>query len=359
MTIKTIGQTTYRRYINKQVVFEISVQQMIGHVAAHFASSMQIDADGAPRGYHEADQREYDNHQQCFDWLKNLKPSDRHGRQGIDGFGPAYGFTISGTSLEDKRKGKRDVARYVDASEIPYVVLPANFPLPDGALKSDVWDWLGCIAYVIDLESGHASGAVFADVGNHVGEGSIALAQRLCRRPFYPKYPPKVCGIDSKRFCFIIFPNEIMTMPLNVSEIEARAKTCFDTWGGWPGLDQALKSTPQEKPHYAEDDNIAQLHLPAPKGPCSSPYSYPTIRVARAAENAELFDIPIRGRVIAKIRAGQQIDLVQQLANSTWLRVMIESHGKTVEGYMESKALDRSGSPSDPATSPASPTSDH
>ena len=49
--IRTIGTTKYRRYIDKQYVFEIEVQQVEGKVAAHFASSMQVDVDGAPMAY--------------------------------------------------------------------------------------------------------------------------------------------------------------------------------------------------------------------------------------------------------------------------------------------------------------------
>ncbi len=270
--IHNIGKTTYRRYLDldhSSHTLEIAVQQVEGTVAAHFVAAMQIDADGEPRGYHEQDVDAYSNKKPCFDWVENPNPNDRHGHQGQNGaIGPAPGFTISGTSLQDKTKAVNNTARYVDASTVPYIVLPTSFPVPAGATDADVKDWLGCLAYVVDLKSGHAAGAVFADVGPRVGESSIALALRLCRNPFSKKYHPKVTGIDSKRFFYIVFPNDRMTMPLAIDQIEIRAKTLFEAWGGWAAVAVAIKQVPQEQPHIADDDNIHELVLPPAKGPC-------------------------------------------------------------------------------------------
>jgi hypothetical protein len=340
--IHKIGTTHYRRYISGQKTFTIDVQQVTGIVAAHFASSMQIDADGAPKGYHEGDEHEWDNHWPCFDWLENLKASDRHGQQGIDGaVGPAYGFTISQTSLQDRNvHDDRNTARYVDASVIPFVVLPADFPLADGTNTAKLSDCLGCLCYVVDLTSGHATGAVFADVGPHVGEASLATALRLGRSPFYPQCHPKVSGIDSKRFFTIVFLNERLTMPLTVAAIQTRAEALFHAWGDWAGLAVALKQVTKEIPGGAVDDDIATLPLPPPKGPVER---HPELvidvfepqRIHSTVQTATPFlDAPPDGDLIARLPAGTELELVETLPHGRWLRVLATVAGRLQQGYV-------------------------
>lgn len=340
--IRKIGTTQYRRYIKRQYTFEIDVQQVQGQVAAHFASSMQIDADGAPKAYHEDDRSPYDNNQPCFDWLENVKPSDRHGRQGIDGAkGPAYGFTITATSLHDNGKAKNDTSRYVDASVIPYIVLPSGFPLPAGTTGAgDITDCLGCLAYVVDLISGHSAGAVFADAGPRSGEASIALALRLGRRPFYRDYHPKVSGIDDKRFFTVVFANERLAMPLSADVIQTRARARFDDWGGWPQLVAAVKEVPEERPHFAADDNVARLRVPDDKGPALTQVEDVGVESAGSAESystvtaTQLLPAPGAGGAIATLAAGSELSYVQETPDKQWLRVIVRAQAALQEGYV-------------------------
>jgi hypothetical protein len=348
--IHTIGITHYRRWLDGERTFEIDVQQVNGIVAAHFVSSMQIDADGAPKGYHEGDEHEWDNNWPCFDWLENLNQSDRHGQQGIGGaVGPAQGFTISATSLKDLNVANtQNTARYVDASVIPYIVLPADFPLADGTTHANtITDCLGCLAYVIDLVSGHATGAVFADAGPRSGEASLATALRLGRKPFYPHCPPKVSGIDAKRFFTIVFPNERLAMPLTVSDIQTRAQTQFQSWGDWAGLAAALQQVPKERPGGAPDDDIATLTLPPSTGPVDqspvvvleaapAPRTFLSLRGDTAMVNA-----PPDGAAIGTLAAGTQVELIEALPNDSWLRVLATIDGQLRQGYVPAGAIDQ------------------
>ena len=134
----------------------------------------------------------------------------------------------------DSRYPANDTRRYVDASSIPYVVLPKGaFPLPAGTtLKS------GCVVCVVDTKTGGYSGAIFADVGRAVGEASIRLAQRLGLTPFSSSRWPKVVGFsggaNDRRFLYLVFPETAIAAPWPVDEIQAQADALFAElgWGG-------------------------------------------------------------------------------------------------------------------------------
>lgn len=227
----------------------IDVWQLSGSQSAHFLSKLEVDADGAPRAYHPKDRNPPDNEGKAFDWLANLGSSDRHGIQGENGaVGPAPGFVISATSLTDERYPFNDTRRYVDASSIPYVVLPKGvFPLPaETTLK------LGCLVYVVDTKTGGTSGAIFADIGRAVGEGSIRLAQRLGLVPFSSSRYPKVVGFSGgakdRRFFYLVFPETVITAPWPIEEIQAQATALFEAWGGADRLKVVVPGLPTLKP---------------------------------------------------------------------------------------------------------------
>jgi len=227
----------------------VDVMQLDGTNGAYFFSKLAVDADGAPRAYHPRDVNPPANKGKAFDWLANLSNSDRHGIQGEDGEGPARAFVVSGTTAQNPAvKNTKSTARYVDASTIPYVVLPrAKFPLPKGMKLKD-----GCVAFVVDTKTGGTSGAIFADVGNAVGEGSIALARRLGLDPFSKKLFPKVIGFQDKkdfsRFFCVVFPRAIIAPPWPVADIQKAADAQFKAWGGEAQLKAIVAGLPSLKP---------------------------------------------------------------------------------------------------------------
>ena len=204
------------------------VWQLKGSDAYFFVSKLDIDADGAPRAYNPKDEKPPDNHTKALDWLRNLSARDQHGIQGRDGVGPEPGFVISATSLHNDEYPKNDTRHWVDAETIPYIVLTDYFPAaPD---KPRVR--LGDCAMVIDLKSGNMSGAIFADGGNAVGEGSLRLALNLGLDPTASSHPPKVTGYHRLDFLYITFPGAHVAPPWDVSEIQKTTTEKFKQWGG-------------------------------------------------------------------------------------------------------------------------------
>jgi hypothetical protein len=188
---------------------------------AFYVSKLAVDADGSPRAYHPGDTGAYD-------YLANIAVSSLFGIQGQGSVGPAPDFYVSGTSLSDPRyPSTRDTRHRVDAGLIPYFVSPASLPVPPGrAFK------LGALGFVIDLKTGGWSGAIYADSGHAVGEGSIALAKGLGLDPFSKRHPPKVVGFDGKQFLYMVFPDVRIAPPWTEAAIRTQARAKFDAWGG-------------------------------------------------------------------------------------------------------------------------------
>jgi hypothetical protein len=151
---------------------EVPVWQLPNSRAFFFVSGMTIDADGAPNAYSPDDTGldELANAGTPAHWDGII--TDRDGNPLIQQEGdPSPGYYISCTSLSDRTKKFSDQARYVDASKIPYVVLPNDVADREGAR-------LGDFAFVMNLQNGKSSFAIYADIGT-LGEGSVALANAL------------------------------------------------------------------------------------------------------------------------------------------------------------------------------------
>jgi hypothetical protein len=128
-------------------------------LAFFFESSVTIDADGAPNAYH------LDN--LGLDDLTNAGApgswsglaADKNGIPFIQGLDdPFPGYYVSTTHLSYRTKAANDPARYVDASKIPYIVLPEGLETRTGALPGD-------LAQVFNLQNGKSSPAIFCGYG--------------------------------------------------------------------------------------------------------------------------------------------------------------------------------------------------
>ncbi|MDE3111182.1 MAG: hypothetical protein KGL02_14760, partial [Acidobacteriota bacterium] len=152
--------------------WEVPIWRFRGTNAFFFTSGMTIDADGAPNAYNADDTGLDDlaNAGAPGHWEGILQ--DKDGNPAVQGAGDPYpGYYISCTSLADWTKAPNDPTRFVDASKIPYVVLPGDLARAAGARPGD-------LAVAVNLGNGNYSYAIFADVGT-LGEGSIALANNL------------------------------------------------------------------------------------------------------------------------------------------------------------------------------------
>ena len=187
-----------------------------------FEAGMTIDADGAPNAYN-AENTGLDDLANAGDpthWDGLV--ANREGVPLIQGpDDPFPGYYVSCTALTDRTKSQSDPARYVDASKIPYIVLP-------GDLARDAGARLGDFAVVTNTRNGKSSYAIFADIGT-LGEGSIALADNL--------------GIWSNAreggtrggIIFQVFPGSGNGQPRTVEEINTEtAKLVQDVGGAGP-----------------------------------------------------------------------------------------------------------------------------
>jgi Fungal chitosanase of glycosyl hydrolase group 75 len=203
----------------------VRVRRRTGEKALFFVAGMQIDADGAPRAYHPQ------GSPPGLDFLANAGHpgnffgvvTDRHGNPVVQSaHDPAPGFFVSPTSLQRPDLGVENPRRYVDASAIPYIVLPA-LVRDKGGVR------LGDFATVRRRSNGKVSHAIFADGGPaaKIGEGSIALAKAL-GVPSSPKHG----GTNEKEIVYVVFAGSGNGRPRTKAEIDAKAKTLLEAWGG-------------------------------------------------------------------------------------------------------------------------------
>jgi hypothetical protein len=190
--------------------------------AFFFESSLTVDADGAPNAYHP-DNLGLDN-------LANAGApgswsglaADKSGAPYIQGSDDLFpGYYVSSTSLYDLTKAASDPARYVDASRIPYIVLPEGMDSQSGA-------HLGDFAVVFNLQNGMSSPAIFADTGppDRIGEGSVALAENL------GLWPDARSGGTTRGILYLVFPGSGNGNPRSIEEINSEAERLYRFWGG-------------------------------------------------------------------------------------------------------------------------------
>jgi hypothetical protein len=198
---------------------EAPIWQSADSKAFVFIAGMTIDADGAPNAYNPDDTGldELANAGSPTRWDGIV--TDRHDepllQQETD---PFPGYYVSCTSLVDDSKRRSDPARYVDATKIPYVVLPQEIAERGGA-------HLGDFAFVENLRNGKSSFAIYADIGT-VGEGSVALAERLGISPNARH------GGESDGILYMFFPGSGNMKPRSINEIQGEGeKLLFDSGG--------------------------------------------------------------------------------------------------------------------------------
>lgn len=199
---------------------DIPIGRFGGNSAFFYESGMTIDADGAPNAYHP-DNVGLDDLQNAGapgGWEGLAKGPD--GEPYIQGPDDPYpGYYVSATALADRSKAVSDPARYVDASKVPFIVLPGGMARQLGARPGD-------FAVVFNRRNGKSSYAIFGDVGPHdrIGEGSVALAENL--------------GIHSDArnggarggIVYLVFPGSGNGKPRTIGEINAEAENLLLNW---------------------------------------------------------------------------------------------------------------------------------
>jgi hypothetical protein len=204
---------------DRQHFHEVPVWQLPGSQAFFFVAGMTIDADGAPNAYGPNDTGLDDMANAGVPTHWDGIMTDRDGNPLLqEESDPFPGYYISCTSLSDHGKKPTDPTGYVDASKVPYVVLPNDLADRGGAR-------LGDFAVVMNLRNGKWSYAIYADNGT-IGEGSIALADKLgiwsdARR-----------GGESDGILYLVFPGSGNLQPRTVDEIQNEAEKLLHDWAG-------------------------------------------------------------------------------------------------------------------------------
>jgi Fungal chitosanase of glycosyl hydrolase group 75 len=221
MGAKEVQQPPERGLDNPPAAF-LEVSQHAGHDA------------GAPNAYH-ADDIGIDylaNAGRPGNWWALVTDNGRANGTPViqDENAPYPGYYVSRTSLEDRARAERDPRRYIDATKIPYVVLPPQLL----ASRTAGGARLEHFAAVMNTLNGKLGFAIFADVEpkDKLGEGSIALAQEI-GVPSDPKRGGKG-GI-----AYLLFPGSGNGEPRSREEIVIGATRLVDEFGG----DQQLRTS--------------------------------------------------------------------------------------------------------------------
>jgi hypothetical protein len=206
--------------------------------AFFFTAGMAIDADGAPNAYDPQNTGldDVSNAGSPGHWDGVLEDSD--GNPLLQGPGdPFPGYYISCTALADRSKPRLDPTRFVDASKIPYIVLPGDVARDAGAR-------LGDFAVVFNLRSGAFTYAIFADIGT-LGEGSIALADNL------GIWSDARQGGRSRGILYLVFPGSGNHQPRTPEEITAEASQLFRQWGGTERANSCARDIAPPSPYWS------------------------------------------------------------------------------------------------------------
>ena len=198
----------------------IPIGRLPGSSAFFYESGMTIDADGAPNAYHPDNTGLDDlaNAGTPGGWEGLAKDAD--GEPIIQGPNdPFPGYYVSATALADRSKPANDPTRYVDASKIPFVVLPGGMARQLGARPGD-------FAVVFNQRNGKSSYAIFGDVGpyDRIGEGSMALAENLGIRSDARN------GGARRGILYLVFPGSGNGTPRTIEEINAEGQKLLQAW---------------------------------------------------------------------------------------------------------------------------------
>jgi hypothetical protein len=212
----------------------------------------RVDADGAPNAYHPDDV----NGRACpargrgldcpanagyrsnsgsgnSDWWQSVlvpdpeRPSFAYRQRS----GPTAGYFVSQTSLrQTSQAGRTSPLSYVDASRIPYAVMPMPFFQMPGTGS------MGDIGFAVNLDNGRTTPFVFADVKGsaaRLGEGSIAFWQALGGNDLNPR---NGAGLPEGRIAYLVFPRSKdqidIGWPIDAERLRDAAMSRLTAFGG-------------------------------------------------------------------------------------------------------------------------------
>ncbi len=205
-----------------------------GRTYSYRTPHIALDADGSPRAYNPQDTGLDANANAGYPnkgWRSVLAvdPSDPS-RPYVQPTGPHAGYFVSKTSLRSHTLPDTDVAAYVDAEAIPYVVFPGAFYAIGGTGR------YGDLAMARSIATGLESAAIIADGGPTkapLGEVSLALATAMGG---HNPNPRNGAGAPKGPFEYVVFPGSASDppWPRAWSDIDRQARDLLTQVGGWP-----------------------------------------------------------------------------------------------------------------------------
>jgi hypothetical protein len=190
---------------------------------AYETSHKAVDADGAPNAYHPQDigldflqNAGYPNKS----WWPDVLVPDKQdpSRAFVQPDGPFKGYFVCKTSLTAKGGNKFKPATYVDATRVPYVVIPSGFEKLSRVAKQ------GDVGLATHIDSGKTTAFIVGDAGGgdgaKLGEASIALFAALGGKNPNPRNGK---GVPTGKIQYILFPG---------SRLKDKER--------WPRTDQAI-----------------------------------------------------------------------------------------------------------------------
>jgi hypothetical protein len=206
-------------------------------IAIVFRAGMAIDVDGAPTAYHAHDGlglNSLTGAGRPGHWWGIVTKDNRPIVQGPRDLAP--GYYVSMTSLQNPAFRETDPRRYVDASKIPYVVLPKSLTV---AAKIK----LGDIVAIVNQANEKVVFAIYADQGpkDKLGEGSLYLANQLRTKPLSGRSAVRRSLRD--RILYVIFPGSGNGRPKSREEIARIGAELFERWGGTAAVEAFGKAS--------------------------------------------------------------------------------------------------------------------
>jgi hypothetical protein len=183
------------------VVFQDESDDPRADKRIHFIADLSVDVDGAPHSY-----RMDNNQHLAMDDIRksagyphgawwNILARDPHdpSRPFVD----ADGYCVSMTSYQRDGYALTDRRRYLDASTIPYLVIPAVARMRCRGVL------LGCRGRIMDIHSMRFIEGICGDFsGYNIGEASVAAAKF-----FNPSLSARN-GDDRKQYLYEFFPDQ-------------------------------------------------------------------------------------------------------------------------------------------------------
>lgn len=137
---------------------------------------------------------------------------------------PAPGAYVSTTATTDPRFNVGNPGCYVDASSVPFIVIPS---LPRFGAR------LGNVGFALRLDTGDSTEFIVADIGpaNQFGEASVKAASNLSYNS-----SPKDGGTSNLEVLYLIFPWVNLVWPCTQGAILSAAYHAFLRYGEFDQL---------------------------------------------------------------------------------------------------------------------------